>query len=497
MPRQRVQKKELISLQRYVLFRGLLSLLGSDGHVSWAVVFNPLKNYWLRKGVPIDLPYFAYLAHPHQNLNHVLPSTQFFTTGDYITLVPTFCAVWGLRYVRKIVKSFGSYAEPLLHVYIIRLRLNASNIMSFFPLIRPFGLVYSLAGFLLYLFRCRYFPLLGAAFNAFPDVRKVIEDPRAYHPPAYNWWDSVSFVARHIFHSAMLGVAVAVAPPVNLWTTWRPWYHHLLLVYQAFWSMTMLERAIHHMAQVLSLLWVPIALLVFDDDNILELFKFTLRFWMSAGLSIFGGLIITAASTRSPAEIFVAILIWIALHFHAKLVIFMAEWVCVWFLQIVWPFIASPTIRYIFLTLATPLVAIINLRSLAAIVILWVVVRVYNYLDTLFDDPYGLGKTYRSLSQARVLVRSHISEDRLRRVTQGFTNRRWTSRASGESVSVPLNPATSPSNLTSPPKTSMMGHGFGDASQLMYRKIFPQNPEIASQDSGGLAEEYPNSKETQ
>jgi hypothetical protein len=244
------------------------------------------------------------------------------------------------------------------------------------------------------------------------------------------------------------------------------------------------------MAQVLSLLWVPIALLVFDDDNILELFKFTLRFWMSAGL-------ITAASTRSPAEIFIAILIWIALHFNAKLVISTAEWVCVWFLQIVWLFSASPTIQYIFSTLATPLVAIINLRSLAAIVILWVVVRVYNYLDTLFDDPYGLGKTYRSLSQARVLVRSHISEDRLRQVTQGFTNRRWTSRASGESVSVPLNPATSPSNLTSPPKTSMMGHGFGDASQLMYRKIFPQNPEIASQDSGGLAEEYPNSKETQ
>jgi hypothetical protein len=409
--REPIPRRQHISYAHYVIVTGLLSLQDS----SYFGLQNVFTNHWLKNTVLIPIDYVGF-GSPEFNLEYALRQDGYFNRvswnmSDFIGSIPAVFAIWVVKYLRQVLEHLGPYEEYFLQLYVISLKTTWLKLVYSFTIVYGSGLTYGLASAMLYLFRCRYFPSMGAAMLPFPDLVEALKDPRTYrllsHPAPTRYF------AALMCHTGVRYMAEALAPPEDFQTTPQSWRNRILYVYIGFCHMTRMERVICHMANILTQTFIYAgSLLVFYDDMETSILDLTLKALAHISISMPGGLIsiavVDSGNLRMMATWFS---FWFAVLYYKDELVSVVLLVGLWLLR----------------PIVTPLYSVLSvladLRSLGTVALTFTALWAYSHTGTLMRDPYNLSKTSSAVYRTRALIRKHISKEMLEASKQKVINR--------------------------------------------------------------------------
>lgn len=373
-------------------------------------IINPMHSAHMRNFMHLDIPRAGYFASAVTHLSQYAPDKSELTPKVFLQSLPAILYVFYVKFIEILAQIIGGkFAWVVLNIQLMRLQTVKLRVETFLGACKLVGKPgYSLTyahcalGFAFYLIRTKYFPSFGAHLfpDAIHDLHSAYAEPLEFIKKTISrtWTDYILYYLQLHLGNAGCFLAVKLSKVEELLVS------GIGNVYFCFWMLTNLERGWATVANVIATPVAYISILLGSPDELRELLKFTMKYWLRVLIYIMQATVqLGLLSTIGLWIIFVIIIlkvlfIWYISTFEERFITFLIR-ICH---IIIWPlWLISRATVYTFLP---------ALKLCATVLAVLVLFNGVSSFSAFVNDPLGLRDSVGALKRAAKSARMTLQE---------------------------------------------------------------------------------------
>ncbi|KKK19651.1 hypothetical protein ARAM_001652 [Aspergillus rambellii] len=298
--REQVRRLHQITADKYFAAQLSYAVFQADEKNGWInyLITNPLRNMHMKTSLLITEIRDSQMSNdPASILNHYAPTEVHETQmGAFLRSVPRLLPVYFVHYVVLLLEAFGRVARQTLSAHFTKIQIAYVELQqvtgflwrAFTPgNLPPLKSKYFAAAVALFLLRCRYFHSWGSYFWFHPwtQFSYAYKHPAVYldmQNEFHFWrccWRLVLYFVTSLSGTTSMGFTMM--PDLNDTPT-----GHISMVYAIFHSFCTIERSLFAFTAVVATLIASASVMLYDLETLIQIYSFSLAFWLNLGFEI-------------------------------------------------------------------------------------------------------------------------------------------------------------------------------------------------------------------